>query len=261
VWARSAVGSDRAAPTKFMVVSTQRSGSTWVVDLLNSHPDIVCHGALFLPRTSMTPAGARGVNRFATYVAEQDAHRYKVPLLAWRFLDELYAPDGSGRAVGFKFMYSQFRRHPWVLAYARVRRIRVVHLVRRNKLEHLLSKESATARGQFHAHQGDDVSTPPIHLDTVSLVERLTREEAKVRRARRTLAMLRVPVTEVGYEEIASDQRRLGEVLRFLGVDPRPEILRSSLQRWSRGTHEERIVNYDDVRATLEGTRFAELLC
>jgi LPS sulfotransferase NodH len=30
--------------TPFILLATQRSGSTWVVDMLNSHPRVVCHG-------------------------------------------------------------------------------------------------------------------------------------------------------------------------------------------------------------------------
>lgn len=249
------------ARTKFMIVSTQRSGSTWVVDLLNSHPEITCHGALFLPRESMTPAGARERVRFASYLTERGRPaRVKIPVHAWRFLDELYGAEDASRAVGLKFMYSQFLPHPWVLAYARTRGVRIVHLVRENKLDHILSKASATARGRFHAMPGESLTTPPVSLDPTQLVKRLTREETKVKRARRVLALLGLRRLEVTYESLVGDRAAFADILRFLGVDPGPEPLRSDLQRWSRGTHRERIANYDAVQAALEGTRFAGLL-
>jgi hypothetical protein len=234
-----------------------------MVDLLNSHPQVTCYGALFLPRReSMPPAGAQDRTRFSTYITERypGPPRHKVPVLAWRFLEELYLADGASAAIGFKYMYSHFRPHPWVLAYARMKGIRVIHLVRRNKLEHLLSKDSAVARGQYHARPGDPLSTPPIHLDPERLVDRLSREEKKVRWARGILSLLRLPSIEVYYEDLVSDRTAFADVLRFLAVDPRTDLLHSDLQRWSRGTHEERIANYAAVRAALEGTRFSQLL-
>jgi LPS sulfotransferase NodH len=247
--------------TKFMVVSTQRSGSTWVVDLLNSHPEVVCYGALFLPRHSMPPAGAADRPRFAAYLAERHpgARRRDAMRLAWNYLDELYGQEASG-AVGFKFMYSQFSAHPWVLAYARRRGVRVIHLVRRNKLEHVLSKDSAIARGQFHALPGDALTTPPIHLDPGSLVKRMAREERKVRWAGATLAAIGMPRMDASYEDLAEDKGRFESLLRFLRVDPRVDLLRSDFQRWSRGTPEERIANYAEVKSTLTGTRFSKLI-
>src|SRR5688572_27130006 len=32
---------------RFIVLSNPRSGSTWLIDLLNSHPDVVCFSELF----------------------------------------------------------------------------------------------------------------------------------------------------------------------------------------------------------------------
>jgi hypothetical protein len=247
-------------PVRFMVISTQRSGSTWVIDSLNSHPDLTCYGALFLPRRTMPPAGARERARFTSYFEDQGGRRYQVPVLASRFLSDLYRPDGRSRAIGFKFMYSQFRRHPWVLAYARAKAVRVVHLIRRNKFEHVLSKESAAARGKFHALPGESLYTPPLCLDPNKLMKLIAREEWKVRSAQRVLSLFGLRTHELAYEDVAADPTAFSGTLRFLGVDPRTDLMRSDLQRWSRGTPEERIANYEDVREAFAGTRFSRFL-
>jgi LPS sulfotransferase NodH len=35
---------------KFIILTTQRSGSTWLTDLLNNHPHVRCYSELFLNR-------------------------------------------------------------------------------------------------------------------------------------------------------------------------------------------------------------------
>ena len=37
-----------SSPRKYVLFAKQRSGSTWVIDLLNSHPDVVGYAELFL---------------------------------------------------------------------------------------------------------------------------------------------------------------------------------------------------------------------
>jgi LPS sulfotransferase NodH len=54
--------------TRFIVLSTQRSGSTWVIDTLNSHPMVTCYSEVFLQDGSGKPRfGARDLEFFDDY--------------------------------------------------------------------------------------------------------------------------------------------------------------------------------------------------
>jgi LPS sulfotransferase NodH len=246
-------------PVRFVLLSTQRSGSTWVVEMLNSHPQVTCYGALFLPEgRGEQPAGAQ-MPYFYDLMERDGTSRLALPARSWRFASSVFANTQGGAAVGFKLMYSQFKHVPWVLAYLALHRVRIIHLVRTNKLDHVISAESARARGQFHQRAGEQVANPPVRLDPDRLVDRIRWEEAKVRRAGRILTALRLPVLEIEYEDLVRDPGRYAEILRFLAVDPDVSALTTSLEKWNRRTYEESIENFDEVVTALAGTRYSAL--
>jgi hypothetical protein len=86
-------------------------------------------------------------------------------------------------------------------------------------------------------------------------------DELAVSRARSRLERLRLPRLEVSYEELAGRREEtLARVLGFLGVEPRVDLLDSSLVRASPSSHLELVENADEVRAVLTGTRFEWML-
>ena len=50
--------------TRFVILTTQRSGSTWLVDVLNNLSNVATYGELFLPETRLWDAGALDYPRF-----------------------------------------------------------------------------------------------------------------------------------------------------------------------------------------------------
>jgi hypothetical protein len=67
-----------------------------------------------------------------------------------------------------------------------------------------------------------------------------------------------VPYQEVFYEDLVAKKESFDSLFHFLGVEPAP--VSSSLQKVNPTAHEELIENYGEVRAALEGTKFADQL-
>ena len=98
--ARSLGARDVRASTSFVVLSTQRSGSTWVVDMLDSHPRVSCYGELLLPEgTGKHPVGAQDTVPLSDVLRERRSGSLARHLEGWRYLDRLYggkpSPSGS----------------------------------------------------------------------------------------------------------------------------------------------------------------------
>lgn len=228
--------------------------------MLNSHPEVSCYGALMLPDGTGSQAAGAQKPYFFELMRRERVPRTAYPYQGWRYTDSLFADGGEHAAVGFKLMYSQFRHVPWLLAYLAVRRVRIVHLVRSNKLDHVISSESARLRGEFHLRPGQTADNPPVRLEPSSLAQRIRREERKVRSARLILRMLRVPVLEVSYEELTGDSSRFVEVLRFLRVPSPDHELTTTFRKWNRRGYRESIENFDEVSTALRGTQYGGLL-
>ena len=159
--------------TKFVVIAHQRSGSTYVIDHLNQR--LFGYGGTLTPTEPFSPGalakdGWAAEDVAALYVGEDEA--------AWglfrRRLDEVFAEvnrefaDAWGRepgyaagairprAVGFKLMKNQvskanyLRFLEWAGSEA-AGRVKVVHLLRANTIEEMLSLVSSRATGTFHA--------------------------------------------------------------------------------------------------------------
>jgi LPS sulfotransferase NodH len=246
-------------PTIFVILTTQRSGSGWLVDLLDDHPSIAAYEELFrVATTNVASHGATAVPRFEVMVGPK-AFSTSAGLAPKRYayVRGLARAHPDARAVGFKLMYDQTRDHPGLLSALTLLRARFVHLVRRDSLSAVISFDVASERRRWHYYSGDTVPPLRVRTDPASLLGRLEERDAEIERFRRSLARLPAPVHEVAYEDLV--ERRdvvLDEVLDFLGVPPATHSLRSSLVRPAAARAVDLLENRADVVAALAGTRY-----
>ncbi len=125
------LGLGRATATaRFVIIGLPRSGTTYLMTLLNSHPDVICHGELYNPYAVIS-SGGRDESH------DEVLGRDKDPVA---FLDGVFA-RGQGKrgvaALGFKFMLGQN------LAVLRAilddPEIRIIYVKRWNKLAQVAS--------------------------------------------------------------------------------------------------------------------------
>jgi LPS sulfotransferase NodH len=246
--------------TNFVVLSTQRSGSTWVVDMLTSHPRVVAYSELFMHGGEGSPkwGGEKDLPYWQTY--SRGKSRVTKPYLLWKYLGQAFSERPGIDAVGFKLMYSQLSRISRPLMPALwLKRVRIIHLIRRNALDVVLSSEAGAARqGKLHARDGEPVEDVRLNLDTQSLLRRMTLHERAIAGARVRFKRVGLPYTEVVYEDLAADDSGFASLFEFLGVEPAP--VTSSLQKLNPTSHEQLIGNYGEVREALAGTEFAAQL-
>lgn len=254
------------APTPFVLLSTQRSGTSWFMDRLTKHPGVGGYGEVLLPGVTGRPnwpAGAADRPFLAGYVNERRAgpppglsHCY-----LFGYLDHLYEPRRDLRAIGFKLMYSHVLRYPEILIYLRVRGVRVIHLIRGNLLDIFLSREAMAKRRTVHAWSDRQRTEVQLELDTTALVAQLRRLDREQRIARALLRGLGLQTQEVVYETLLGDDAPLYGTLSFLGIqDTAVTELCSELLKLARAPHRESITNYDEVQACLRGTKYERFL-
>lgn len=247
----------------FVILTAPRSGSAWLVDALNSHPRIAAYGELFVPgaREREGAYGSQDRPFFTTYVGPNGRGRSRLGLLRKRiaYLNAVYSRDDAD-CVGFKLVYKQATLNPGLLTYLSLRRAKVVHLIRSNVLDSVISWETARARRLFHAWEGDEIEPIKIELDTTALLDRLDHHEYAITVARGWIRNLHLPYTEAFYEELTGPKRdeKLAKILTFLAVAP--SALGSDLVRMNPTEHRKLLANYDEVRDTLLGSRFEWML-
>lgn len=242
--------------TKFIIVSTQRTGSTFFRTSLDSHPDICCAGESFL-------AHYKEPNGYTAYL-KGSLKRRAINLLArksevYSYLDELYSQLGY-EAIGFKFMYAQAsrvpRRYPMVMRYVRDHGVCVIHLVRSNSLRVLVSRYRLRASGVSRSRTA--VSADSVIIPTKSLCRDLEILELEKQRWNRVLEEF--PCLDVTYEQFVSQrEQEVRRILKFLGADA-DVSLSSPLKKIGSDSLQDALGNYDEVERMLRGSRFERFL-
>lgn len=142
----------------YMIMATQRSGSTLLCQLLDAHPELLCPGELFQPN--------RPLNRLFNGSDDQHQHwpSQRAVLQAFyqgdtilrhlRPADDLAASAAAAAQIhvlGFKHMYNNAAPaiRPQLVQWLADHEVAVVHLVRLNRLEQFLSDKTARARNKF----------------------------------------------------------------------------------------------------------------
>jgi len=246
-------------PQDFVVVAPTRSGSTWLMDRINNVPGAQGHMELFnhLPSQAPPRAGCNDYSRFVE-IGNRFAHGIR-PFAVFGYLDALYARP---EAVGFKLMYPFLRQYPELLLYLSRRKIAVIHLVRNNHLDVILSEQLAGKTGRFHATKDEEFKQKDVvSLDPVTVAARVRWLDRKQRIVRGMLRMLPNPMHEVSYEALCADNAPFIELCDFIGMPGELEDRSGSrLVKTQTSAHREVISNYQEVRSALDLAGYRHLL-
>jgi LPS sulfotransferase NodH len=252
------------AGTRFIVLTTPRSGSTWFVDVLGGFPGTTAYTELFLPRRkpreerSMSWRTAEHLDRRLRghpLFCETSPRLAGRPFSVVAYLNDVYRRPG---AVGFKVMYSNLLRYPELWAYVVARRLRVVHLVRANLLDVVVSERVWRASRTVHRVAGEpEVAIEPIRIDPVELVEQIRRMQRRANVMRALLRACRVVHLEVRYEALVRDPDPFGAVCAFLSIEPSDPMPVSQLDKLVKQPPSEIIRNYDEVKRVLDAAGLA----
>ncbi|MBC2840335.1 Stf0 family sulfotransferase [Robiginitalea sp. SC105] len=244
-------------PLKFLVLTTQRTGSTWLIDRLNHQSEVEGHEELFYAKKRISPAMA-GCDEYPRFVDKYERIGITRPIKVFSYLNGLYKRSGT---VGFKLMYSQLKAFPEILAYINIRPLRIIHLVRKNHLDVIISSEAAKSTGLFHvsAHEGKTEKVQ-LNLNTDTLISSIRRLEKNVKKAKIILRLNPCPVLEVAYEDLRRNDEEFNKVCRFLGVCTNDLNLESNLKKRISKKQSEVVSNYTEVAEILLNAGYESLL-
>lgn len=267
----------------FVLVGSQRSGTNFLRELLNTNDQTVVHGEVLLPY----PHPAQWPNYLRTMVS-----RAQPPITSadgFALLDDYLVylredvrrgwPSKAGdlRAVGVDIKYNQLRfiapvlrdlrEGPFLLEYMRKRQIPILHMVRANVMHQALSIAIAERRNVYHNY-GGKVPSGMVELDVPTLLsyaEWATEEQEIFRRS-----IEGIPCFEVCYEDIAEECRRASPDHRLRVESPLMDGLRKFLgvvNDWKRPTslakvvdrpYRELVSNHAQVVEAVKNSQFAK---
>ena len=238
---------------KFVIIGIARTGSTWLVDLLNAHSQVQAFGELF---RSMDVVGW-DVRPFTTHQSPRLLALYRSDPLS--FLDRCVFRRWpvACEAVGFKLFYYHARRPPHAMVWdhlAQDRSIRIIHVKRANLLGQYCSLQLAHKTDVWSSRRALDGEPPSVRLEIDACREHFAEVRAWEQECARLFGSHRV--FDLYYEDLVSDRdRQMQAIQSFLEL--RHEPVSSALVRQRRRPLSSVIANYDELKHAFAGTQWA----
>lgn len=219
----------------FAIISTARTGSNYLAGGLKTSPSIRMYHEIFAD------------------------HNRQIGKDFEKVFSTVFLPESRAtKLVGFKVFYNHLTPEEWqkFLAY---RDLKVIHLVRRNRLKTVISLEIAFKTGRWTKSR--NVGAPVdkrLHLDPAGVLARLEEIEEGEKATRARFADR--DMMEVFYEDLVRSPREaFAAVGAFLDVqDLDPEQIR--LKKQNPEPIRRLITNFEEVEAALRNTKFEEYL-
>ncbi|MEQ9812306.1 MAG: sulfotransferase [Azospirillaceae bacterium] len=214
----------------FVVTGLGRSGSTMLTRLLNSHPEIECHGETISPT---------GLN------AEH-------PDLGFRELIETRMFTSDCTVCGFKMPWDWLLAYPDVWATFKALGVKFIFLERENKLDLYVSQKLAEANYDWSSsrvHQKTVVEIDEEHLRTC-----LYQYEVMSWLNHKMAGAISDQVFRAYFSQLL-DPGHQRDLLGFLGLDQRP--LATDTVRARQKPLSEVVVNYSGLKQAFASSRWS----
>jgi len=243
-----------ATRIRAVVLTTQRTGSTFLIQCLGSHPEIECASEILIGEPDVPRPAYRG--RFKQLVKVANI----VKSGAWRpgnRMSRFYA-GGLAKVRIFKAMYNQLA-NPFALRYLRQHEdVRILHLRRHNLLKVHVSRLLMPKRDRVQATM--PVEAVRIHVDPTQAIASMRKARLRYQRFETLFARhQRLPVT---YERLFDGQFLEADtamrISDFLGVVQHP--MQSSIVKINPESLRDMVTNYDELADAVSRTEFADML-
>ena len=237
-----------------IILTTQRTGSTFLVDCLRSHPDIECSGEILNGQPDDMGPSYRGPFKDVVKAANMVRRgAWYPPYRLGRFFE-----GGSRKVRMFKAMYNQVAR-PFALKYLQSKSdLQVIHLRRQNLLKVHVSTLLMDKRKIVQATAPTEAIW--IRVDPQDAIASLRKARAQYDRYEQAFARHRK--LRVSYEELIDGQFLQAETARriceFFGVSSLP--MKSKLMKLNPESLQDMVTNYDELAAAISKTEFADML-
>ena len=257
----------------FVILFQGRTGSTHLVSLLDSHPDIKCRSEDFSfdwkeyqeKRDSEKLKTSDPKLRRVHFGMEKYGHNPSTRDIR-KHLDSIYR--SKFRAAGFKWKFPpQVKGFPEVEEYFQEinERLKVIVLDRKNVLKRAISRFvlSKMQDENIDMHRQNikkSVNYSAIEIDVEKIVQ-IAMRSSKDRKKLKVYAKRFENVLHVEYEDLLYKQHwSTKRILRFLDLSPNEHKLRSRYKKATPDCLQNAIVNYDELCEAVKGTELEEML-
>lgn len=248
--------------TKFIIFTTQRSGSTVLTRTLDEHPEIFCAGELFQtsndihhPEWHFTSWGlnskSHAVQRLNKVVNYPNLRYNAIP-----HVEKFFAANEKGEtARGFKLMFTHIKTAPHLWEYLKASDTKVIVLIRKNVFKTTLSRYRKAENRVAHTNE---TAAPAIHFSVPG--EKLIAQMRELERVNKQLEKNSQGMNRllIYYEDFFDWDKLMEKVQQFLEV---PYItMKPVLKKVGVGKWQDEVENYQEIEQLLKQNNFTQYL-
>lgn len=247
----------------FVLISTQRSGTHWVMDMLGQHPQIRSLSELLIWQNTIFPSGDEVVlPAWHLHLSAKQVIGQGGDLTSWLFeyLRGIKKRYGRMCSLGSIIMYDRLGVYPQLIDYLLAHDITIIHLIRRNYLNGIISEEVACKNRIWMVQEEGQRPKGKVSLDTERICSVIATRRATVEEYRSFLSSIGLPYHEIIYEELLQDNSRIKEAVKFLKLGTDSFSPASSSKKVINKPLSEVLENYQELKNVLQGTEFERLI-
>jgi len=230
----------KKSPTKFLLISTQRSGTTMLSDILDSHPEIYMTRELFK------------VNGDLLNTDSDNYRYYQDTMNIEKFLNQFFEKYKQYKAIGFTIMQDHLDLFPELQKYIKEQNLKCIYLERQNKVKVCLSRFKARNSGVYHSTKKQIVSKE--YIDPVLLLTELNRLKTSLK-ILHTYAK-QYHAKTIYYEALVKNKSvYLKDIQKYLNVNIMNNLT-TSLKKTGSSSLKQSILNYDEIEKYLQNTEY-----
>ena len=243
----------------YMITCAARTGSTMLVCLLRSHPEICSHGEIFSPGKIRGLSGIYPSKRHARpeFIDRLSVERDRDPI---KFLYKIALDLQGKKAVSFKLKYSELILPQYKTLRDEIvnnRDFRIIHLRRENLLRRYLSHYIANYVTHVTVAICGQVipEVPRVELDPRECQRDF--EAVRGRELEFVELFAQHPVFSISYEEmVAGEAKTIRALLDFMEVSPRE--LTTTTRRLGCDDLRQVIANFEELRMYFAGSPYSK---
>lgn len=229
---------------KFIIYGQSRSGSTLLVDLANSHPDITCEGELLQYDWGYIPN-----KRLCSIVT-----LYPYPFFHFR------RKLAKTSVYGFKLFCFHLRKEQVAIRKLSESGWKIIYLKRNNFLYQAISNLIAFETKHWHTKPGQMTPRYRVSIPISKL------EQALKNRERWNLAeeksLRDIDFLQIDYEKELKDschhQQTAEKIFSYLDLDSAPA--KSDFQKTDSRPYSEILLNYDEIIEYINDTQYSHMV-
>jgi len=231
---------------KFIILTTQRTGSTYLRLWLNNHPEIESHGEILMPESRNKIGFPSSISKktikyqlYTNYILNKLLNKYIILKILFNnyFSKEIYMYlnnlfysqnpphyytkhlESNIKATGFKLMYNQIENFKIIKKWIKTNKPKIIYLERADKIAQCNSKYTAKVN-KLH-HTSDEIELSPYKANRSFFRKCLRRQKDIENKIKLFLNKSNSEILHIYYEDFVGSncQKTKKKILSFLSVN------------------------------------------